>query len=80
MNQPTRCNNFSSLLLDVYIQLNMLPYEIQRLITAFTSTHRPDKVLGLLHSAHELVRHFFNTGCNIIPYKHAYFLEVAPSV
>jgi len=23
MNQPTRCNNFSSLLLDVYVQLNM---------------------------------------------------------
>jgi hypothetical protein len=24
INQPTRCNNFSSLLLDVYVQLNML--------------------------------------------------------
>jgi len=23
INQPTRCNNFSSLLLDVYVQLNM---------------------------------------------------------
>ena len=23
INQPTRCNNFSSLLLDVYLQLNM---------------------------------------------------------
>jgi hypothetical protein len=23
LNQPTRCNNFSSLLLDVYVQLNM---------------------------------------------------------
>jgi len=23
INQPTRCNNFSSLLLDIYIQLNM---------------------------------------------------------
>jgi hypothetical protein len=23
MNQPTRCNNFSSLLLDVHLQLNM---------------------------------------------------------
>jgi hypothetical protein len=23
VNQPTRCNNFSSLLLDVYVQLNM---------------------------------------------------------
>jgi hypothetical protein len=23
MNQPTRCNNFPSLLLDVYVQLNM---------------------------------------------------------
>jgi hypothetical protein len=22
INQPTRCNNFSSLLLDVYVQLN----------------------------------------------------------
>jgi len=25
INQPTRCNNFSSLLLDVYLQLNMFP-------------------------------------------------------
>jgi len=24
INQPTRCNNFSSLLLEVYVQLNML--------------------------------------------------------
>jgi hypothetical protein len=24
INQPTRCNNFSSLLLDVYVQLNMI--------------------------------------------------------
>ena len=24
INQPSRCNNFSSLLLDVYVQLNML--------------------------------------------------------
>ena len=23
INQPTRCNNFSSLLLDVYVRLNM---------------------------------------------------------
>jgi hypothetical protein len=23
INQPTRCNNFSSLLLDIYVQLNM---------------------------------------------------------
>jgi len=23
LNQPTRCNNFSNLLLDVYVQLNM---------------------------------------------------------
>jgi hypothetical protein len=23
INQPTRCNNFSSLLLDVYVQLNV---------------------------------------------------------
>jgi hypothetical protein len=23
INQPTRCNNFSNLLLDVYVQLNM---------------------------------------------------------
>jgi len=23
INQPTRCNNFSSLLLDVYVQFNM---------------------------------------------------------
>jgi hypothetical protein len=25
INQPTRCNNFSSLLLDVYLQLNIRP-------------------------------------------------------
>ena len=38
INQPTRCNNFSSLLLDVYVQLNMF-----RASSRPSSASRPDQ-------------------------------------
>jgi hypothetical protein len=48
INQPTRCNNFSSLLLDVYVRLNMFRVSprpssgAQQLPASPTTTNRTD--------------------------------------
>jgi len=37
INQPTRCNNFSNLLLDVYVQLNMFRGVLTPIIRSSTT-------------------------------------------
>jgi len=51
ISQPTRCNNFSSLLLDVYIRLNMFrPYHDQQHCYHHASTVNQRLLLQLLSS------------------------------